>query len=245
MRHPPTSSLLSPLRKLLRRKADPMRLLARQAPPGLVLQRLVHVGAHLAQERHLYEALGFQDILWIEAAQAVHARLAQTLAAHQLERAEKGLPGVQHRTACALLTDREGDPAALREFSNDGMSSSIFAPTAQLKARWPDLTETGRLHSTRTRTLDGLLAELGFGDVHVLVVDVQGAELLVLKGAEATLAGVKAVVSEVSTQPLYDGGVLFPELRDFLGGHGFVAMSTPRRHGDMLFVHPQRSGIHP
>jgi FkbM family methyltransferase len=239
------STLLSPLRKMLRRKTDPVQLLARLAPAGLGLHRLVHVGAHLGQERHRYEALGYRDILWIEGAPDVHARLAESLAAHQQERARQGLAKVQHRSVCALLTDRDGDEAALREFSNDGMSSSIFAATATLKERWPELGETGRLQTARTRTLDGLLAELGLGPVDLLVVDVQGAELLVLKGAVQTLAQVKAVVSEVSTQALYDGGVLFDELRDFLRGHGFEAMSAPRRHGDMLFVHTQRTGIRP
>ena len=237
--------MLSHLRKILRRKADPVQLLARQAPAALDFARLVHVGAHLGQERHRYEALGYRQVLWIEGSRSVHERLAQSLAQHVADRAAKGLPPVEHRSVCALLTDRDGDEASLREFSNDGMSSSIFAATDTLKARWPDLHETGRLQATRTRTLDGLLDELGFGDVDTLVVDVQGAELLVLKGALRTLSTVKAVVSEVSTQPLYAGGVLYPELAAFLQAHGFVSMSVPRRHGDMLFVHPQRTGIRP
>ena len=230
---------------MLRRKTDPVQLLARQAPAALGLARLVHVGAHLGQERHRYEALGYRQMLWVEGSQSVHERLAQLLAQHMADRAAKGLPHVEHRSVCALLTDRDGDEAALREFSNDGMSSSIFAATYTLKARWPDLHETGRLQATRTRSLDGLLDELGFGDVDTLVVDVQGAELLVLRGAVRTLSTVKAVVSEVSTQPLYAGGVLYPELAAFLQAHGFVSMSVPRRHGDMLFVHPQRTGIRP
>lgn len=237
--------MLSHLRKMLRRKTDPVQLLTRQAPAALGLARLVHVGAHLGQERHRYEALGYRQVLWIEGSQSVHERLAQSLARYAADRAEKGLSLVDHRSVCALLTDRDGAEAALREFSNDGMSSSIFAATDTLKARWPDLHETGRLQATRTRTLDGLLEELGFGDVDTLVVDVQGAELLVLRGAVRTLSTVKAVVSEVSTQPLYAGGVLYPELAAFLQVHGFVSMSVPRRHGDMLFVHPQRTGIRP
>lgn len=235
--------MLQHLRRMLRRKADPVQLLANLAPAGLALTRLVHVGAHLAQERHRYEALGYRRILWVEGSEAVHARLAESLAAHSAERAVAGRPAVEHITACALLTDRDGDEVPLREFSNDGMSSSIFSATETLKARWPDLHETGRLQATRTRTLDGLLAELDFGAVDTLVVDVQGAELLVLKGAPKTLSQVKSVVTEVSTQPLYEGGVLFPELSRFLQAQGFTPMSVPRRHGDMLFVHPQRTGI--
>lgn len=233
------------LKKMLRRKTDPLALLSRLAPQGLELTRMVHVGAHLAQERHHYEGLGYRKILWIEGSQDVHTRLADSLREHMAERAQAGKPAVEHLTACALLTDREGDEVPLREFSNDGMSSSIFAATDTLKKRWPTLQETGRLQTTRTRTLDGLLAERAFGPVDTLVVDVQGAELLVLEGAERTLAQVKAVVSEVSTQPLYDGGVLFPQLCAHLQARGFEPMSVPRRHGDMLFVHAGRSGIRP
>ena len=125
------------------------------------------------------------------------------------------------------------------------MSNSIFGATETLHRRWPNVRETGAQEKVRTRTLDGLLADLDFGPVDVLVVDVQGAELLVLRGATQTLSKVKAVVSEVSTQPLYQGGVLFAELESFLAGHGFEAMSLPRRHGDLLFVHPRRAGFGP
>ena len=238
-------SPLRALRRLLRRKADPLRLLARKAPPGLQLRTLVHVGAHLGQERHGYEALGYRDMLWIEGSERVHAQLAESLAAHVAERRAAGVTDLRHQTVRALLAAREGEELALREFSNDGMSSSIFGATDTLRERWPAVHETGREERVRTRTLAGLLAELGFGPVDVLVVDVQGAELLVLQGAERTLQQVKAVVSEVSTRPFYDGGVLFPQLRAFLSEHGFEAMSAPSRHGDLLFVHPQRSGVRP
>lgn len=231
------------LRKTLRRKADPISLISQLAPTGLRLKSLVHVGAHLAQERHAYEAAGYRKMLWVEGSQEVHARLAESLAAHMAQSAQSDPTPAEHQTACALLTDRDGDELGLREFSNDGMSSSIFAATDTLKKRWPTLHETGRQQAMRTRTLDALLAELNFGPVDTLVVDVQGAELLVLKGAAKALAQVKAVVSEVSTQPLYEGGVLFDELCAFMLARGFEPMSMPRRHGDMLFVHPERAGF--
>jgi FkbM family methyltransferase len=229
------------LRKALRRKADPLGLLvveSRGRPPAT---RVVHVGAHLAQERGYYESLGFKEILWIEGSPSVHARLERTLAEHQAS----GRAKAQHRSVCALCTDRDGDLLGLRQFSNDGMSSSIFAAGAALRERWPQVQETGASEQVPSSTLDALLQRLDCPAPDVLIVDVQGAELLVLQGAAQTLARVRAVVSEVSTQALYEGGVLYPELAAFLAGHGFVPMSVPRRHGDMLFVHPQRAGMQP
>ena len=67
-------------------------------------------------------------------------------------------------------------------------------------------------------------------------MDVQGAELLVLKGATSLLKSAKAVIVEVSMQPYYEGGVLQPELRDFLRGRGFMEIRRPPDHGDQLYI---------
>ena len=60
--------------RVLRRRADPVMLLKRIAAPNLELRTLVHVGAHLAQEREKYEACGYRDILWIEGSPDIHDR---------------------------------------------------------------------------------------------------------------------------------------------------------------------------
>jgi FkbM family methyltransferase len=221
--------LLNLIQKYFRRKTEPIRLLQRLAPVDLTLQKLVHVGAHLAQERSLYEDCGYQQVLWIEGSPDVFQRLSKVLHSHQ--------GSAQHHSLCALLTDKDGDEIALKTFSNDGKSNSIFSPTSEMASRWPSVTQTGKTESVSTRTLDSVLAESPLaGHCDVLIVDVQGAELLVLRGAEKTLANAKAVIAEVSTRPYYQGGVLFPELKAFLESRGFTAMSLPRRHGDMLFL---------
>lgn len=234
--------MLTFMRKALRRKRpaprehDPLRLLARLTPGDIDLDTLVHVGAHLAQERRKYEAHGFREILWIEGSPATYRRLRAVLVEHAIAR-RGGTTPARHRAVCALLTDRAGDEVDFREFSNDGMSSSLFSATAASKARWPDLHETGRRERLKTQTLDQVLADHGFAHpTDVLVLDTQGAELLVLNGAQDTLPTVKAVISEVSTVPYYDGGVLFPELNAFLEEHGFRAIGQPPNHGDVLFI---------
>ena len=55
----------------------------------------------------------------------------------------------------------------------------------------------------------------------MLNVDVQGAELRVLHGAERTLASVAAVLVEVHVVELYDGAASEWEVDEFLTGHGF------------------------
>lgn len=76
----------------------------------------------------------------------------------------------------------------------------------------------------------------GFENADLVAADVQGAELMVLKGATSLLATAKAVIVEVSLQRFYDGGVLQPELRAFLRQHGFIEVRRPPNHGDQLFL---------
>ncbi len=221
--------MINQIRRYLRRKTNPLDLLHQVLPLVPPLKTLVHVGAHLAQERHQYESHGYQNILWIEGSSQVYGRLVDVIASHE--------GPAKHATQCALLTDQDDAEVQLIEFSNDGMSSSIFGATERLTARWPEVTETGATETIRSSTLDSLLQGTDFAvQCDLLVVDVQGAELLVLKGAERTLAKANAVICEVSTVPYYDGGVLYDELADYLTVRGFVPMSTPRRHGDMLFI---------
>ncbi len=222
-------SFLKYSRKYFRRKANPVLLLQKLAPAKLRLETIVHVGAHLAQERHEYESCGYRSVMWIEGSQEVHERLAAILGNHA--------GTAKHHSQCALLTDQDDVEMGLRIFSNDGMSSSIFAATDESKSRWPQLAETGEVEVVRSSKLDTLLDGTDFANnTDVLVVDTQGAELLVLQGATETLQSAKAVIAEVSTVPYYEGGVLFPEVKAFLEQAGFTAMSTPRRHGDMLFL---------
>ncbi len=76
------------------------------------------------------------------------------------------------------------------------------------------------------RALDSLLNELGIKDIHLLKIDVEGAEMAVLEGAERTLAGgasLKRVIIETwSADP-----ILFLAERDFklsrIQGQDYVA----------------------
>jgi len=55
-----------------------------------------------------------------------------------------------------------------------------------------------------------------------LWLDVQGAELLVLKGAERLLPNVRSIFVEVSVRPeLYRGSATFAEIDSLLRGFGF------------------------
>ena len=52
-------------------------------------------------------------------------------------------------------------------------------------------------------------------------VDVQGAELLVFKGAEKILKNTRIIMTEVGLKPYYEGHTLKPDIDAYLGSLGF------------------------
>jgi FkbM family methyltransferase len=78
----------------------------------------------------------------------------------------------------------------------------------------------------RVDTLDSVMVEAQWKEnVDLLKIDVQGAELLALRGAEQTLPRVRMIYTEVSFTPLYEGSCVFQEIYDFLRAHGFRLLS--------------------
>lgn len=99
-------------------------------------------------------------------------------------------------------------------------------------------------------TIDGLLSGRS-GDC-LLKIDTQGAELLVLAGAEKVLDRCAAVVLEVSFIRFFDGGPIAHEVVAYMAERGFVvydvvdAQHRPLDHAlsqvDMIFV-PESSPL--
>ena len=70
-------------------------------------------------------------------------------------------------------------------------------------------------------------------------IDIQGAELLALKGMTATLPYIDYLYLEVYTKHLYKDCALLPEIRAFFKPFGFALQElqmTPHGWGDAFFV---------
>jgi len=95
-------------------------------------------------------------------------------------------------------------------------SSSLFAPDESLHAVRPALagTATVRTETVELDTLAAWAAREGVERVDALKLDVQGAELAVLRGAGALLDGVRGLEVEVEFHPIYRGQPLFGTARD-------------------------------
>jgi FkbM family methyltransferase len=191
---------------------------------------ILHIGGHLGQESDWYASLG-KDVLWIEAMPAAVAALATRIE-----------PYSNQSVIEACVSDRDGERVTFHVSSNDhGASSSLFrfgSAAIGAESMWPDLDlrMTHELELTTT-ALDTILAGVDRPErFDHWVIDVQGAELLVLKGAEASLAYCRSVLVEASSIDVYQGGAQWAELRAFLEARGFTPMWECLGHMDVLFA---------
>lgn len=194
----------------------------------VVVHGVLHVGAHTGQEMRLYEELGARTVVWVEANPAVIPRLKARVEPHG------------HIVLEALLADEAGREVDFRVTNNE-LSSSML-PLGTHAAEHPEIVVAEHVRLT-TDTLDALVARHsldGLG-LDLLVLDVQGAELEVLRGGVGSLPAFDAVCLEVNEQPLYEGCALLPEVEAFLAEAGFeraVVVIGPKGYGDGLFVRP-------
>jgi len=197
---------------------------------------VVHVGAHLAQEADRYESVGAKRVLWVEAAPDTYEKLQQSLSQrdpHRRSVLQKALfmPPTVHLTINALAGSADEGHAEFVRFNNHGASDSIFQLSTECKEMIPGLHATGEVIRLPFRKLDSIVRAAGIepSEVDCLVLDVQGAELLCLQGATEILQHIRCLETELSTEPIYEGGVLFGELNAFLEENSFHCKTRIKR----------------
>ena len=86
-----------------------------------------------------------------------------------------------------------------------------------------DITSNTGSVTVPTTTLDQFCAEHEIKHINVLKLDIQGGELLALRGAQRMLAAgaIDLIYSEVSFSPIYDGQAFFHDLAPLLLGYGY------------------------
>ena len=86
--------------------------------------------------------------------------------------------------------------------------------------------------------LDTILKKnnISASDYNHWIIDLQGGELLALKGAENSLKSCKSIYVETSKLKYYEGGVLWDELSEWLKERNFYPTIEPtENHTDVLF----------
>lgn len=196
---------------------------------GLSKGGVIHVGAHEAQEANEYAIHALEPVLWFEAVPSLVARASERLALFPRQKVYGG-----------LLWSEPDQVKILNLSSNDLGSSSVFDFHLH-SASYPEVKMNESL-TLKTTTLNIVIPEYSAisEDISFLVLDVQGAELEVLKGSTNILRDLDAIMVEVSIRELYKGAPVYLEVIEWLTGQGFTLIADDINHhvgwGDALFL---------
>lgn len=188
---------------------------------------ILHLGANTGQEAKTYESLGIRNVIWVEAHPAVFRELEEHLTRFKGQRAYRG-----------CITDEDNRVTNFHVANNAGQSSSVLELGTH-KVQHPTVRYTGQIQMV-SKTVDTLLRQHGevIAGRWLLNADLQGAELMALKGMRENLQHFHWLYLEVNQEPLYVGCPLLPELDLYLGERGFRRTDlhmTGSGWGDALF----------
>ena len=189
------------------------------------IKGVFHVGAHECEELLFYNSFGVknEDIIWID---AIENKVN--------EAKERGIPNVYN----ALITDKD-DEDIFFNLSNNIQSSSILEfGTHSLEHPWVVYTDKILKKSI---TIDTFFErnDLDASKYNFWNFDIQGAELIALKGATKSLQYAKALYLEVNEKELYKNCATIEEIDTFLSHYNFkrvLTKFTQHGWGDALYL---------
>lgn len=170
---------------------------------------VIHIGANNGGERHAYARHDLR-VLWVEPNPEVFRELQENIKIYKQQRAVQD-----------LVTDIDGEEYDFHIANNNGASSSILDMKLHLEL-CPDVVYEDSIR-LRSVTLVTLLKREGIDakSYPALVMDVQGVELLILRGASELLPAFKFIRLEVADFESYEGCCQLVDVCDFLRGKGY------------------------
>jgi FkbM family methyltransferase len=174
---------------------------------------VIHVGANTGQEIGLYAKYGL-EVVWIEPIPEIYEKLRSNLS------------GISGQVALSgLVTDSNNKSYDFHIANNEGASSSILEFNLHQDI-WPGINfnKTIKLYS---KTLPTILRDnqISLPAYDMLVMDTQGSELLILKGALPILENFIYIKTEVPDFESYTGCCQLKDLHLFLSNQGYAEYS--------------------
>lgn len=173
---------------------------------------VLHLGANEGQEAEDYQKRGIENVIWVEANGHVFKKL---------ENHVKDIPGSICIQAC--VSDRYSE-TFFNISNNDSQSSSIME-LGHHSVIHPEVHYVDKIPIT-THRIDELLKDFDFEGDWFLNADLQGAELLALKGMGELLDKFKWCYLEVNKKETYKGCPDIDDVDVFLLQRGFERVET-------------------
>ena len=191
---------------------------------------IMHLGAHRGTEAETYHWFG-KKVIWFEAIPDIFQDLKERLHLYPTQKA-----------FCTMLGDADNVKKNFYVSNCDGGLSSIFDFSKETlnKIYWPgNKYKVTKKLNLKMSKLDTILKEnnVSAADYDHWIVDLQGGELVALKGAEESLKSCKSIYTEISKLKFYEGGVLWNELSAWLKERNFYPTEEPTNdHANVLFI---------
>lgn len=184
-----------------------------------------HIGAHNCEELTFYNKLGLKNnnIIWIDA-----------IPFKVKEAKDKNIPNVYQ----GVITDVD-DAEIIFNISNNIQSSSVLEFKTHLQSH-PNVKYIDKL-KLKSITIDTFFERnnIDSSKYDFWNFDIQGAELMALKGATKNIKYAKAIYLEVNEKELYENCGLINEIDDFLLKLNFrrvLTNMTKHGWGDALYI---------
>lgn len=169
---------------------------------------IIHVGANKGNERVAYNNHKL-NVLWFEPIPYIFNKL--------VNRTKDYIPA--QKCLQILITDVDGKEYDFKISSNRGLSSSIFDMKLH-KEIWKGI-EMGNSIKIKSQTLNTIFKTENIDLYDSMVLDTQGSELLVLKGAGNIIEKMKYIMVEVADFEAYECCCKLPEIQEFMDNNGF------------------------
>jgi len=188
---------------------------------------IIHIGAHMLEERAAYLSAGLTNTIWVEANPSTYEKAKSSVALNQNE-----------RLINATISDTDGSEVDFH-IANNGESSSILEFGTH-KIRHPAI-RTIKTIRLKTKRMDTLMAEndISLSDYNFLNLDIQGAELMALRGFGDKIKNFDFIYTEVNTNHLYKDCSLVGDIDKHLNDFGFRRVETEitrNEWGDALYT---------
>lgn len=173
---------------------------------------VIHVGANSGQERDIYNNYNIH-VVWIEPIPEVFQKLVTNI------------HGYPNQLAYQYLVTGKDDLEHMFHVSNNDCASSSILELKLHKDIWPEVTHERTIILPGT-TLASLVKRerININKYDALVLDTQGTELSVLKGAISILDSFKFIKTEVADFESYKGCCQLKDIDEFLKHNGFHEM---------------------
>tara|TARA_Y100000590_G_C15446670_1_gene911050 strand:- start:151 stop:831 length:681 start_codon:yes stop_codon:yes gene_type:complete len=181
---------------------------------NMKINGVLHIGAHRCEELncYLYANINSDNIFWIEANENLYNEI------------KTKYPLIKIGNYC--ISNEDNKEVTFNISSNDGQSSSILNLGLHSQ-HYPNIVYTKHV-SMKTTTIKTLYKKEHLKDnfANYLHLDIQGAELLALKGAENLLNNYDYIYTEVNKDYMYENCALMSEIDDYLLKYNFKRVFT-------------------